>query len=669
MNVKKLTITAISIFVLAVTSVALFLVFSASSRLETPNGINVTADGHLSWNKVDGATHYMVYVGENRHLTTDNCFDLLEEITDYGSYKFSVSALDCEDENKDSRPSKPYTYDITLKADLFDYSTLTNSVTISLKTELDESQIPEMLLIPSLSPDGRAITTIGSFSNDKVKVVYMPDSVKRISAYAFDGCENLARVRLSRNLESINKQAFANCESMTSLTLPDEVQLSLDLTAIDGCSSLTNLHIPANVTPQSLTAFKGCDALKTITVDEENEFYTVENNCFLYNAETAFKKQKTLIKALDGFVIPQDTTTVSDYAFEKVSVSKITLPSSVTAAYSPTFYDCDKLEEVVISEGFSAFYNSSYLPSFYDCPNLKKISLPSTLENVPFNLFYKCDNLTTLKISSGNTKFKADGTFVISGNTVICGTRADHFPSYVTEISDYAYARSSVTQAIIPDTISKIGQNAFAYCNDLKKVELSENLQTIDKYTFRSCTELETIVLPSSVRTIEDGAFYGCQKLSVVIPTGVNIIKARAFYGATVYTDKQSGDNWFHMTYDDWGNECYRFGGWIFGGVELKQDEKGHSYVESFTYTAEENNSSLIDFTNYFPAEGYNNRAVPCRDGYTFKGWATEKDGEAVYKPFVCTPQDSEPYYATLSDDELATLSSGTTLYAVWEKN
>ena len=48
------------------------------------------------------------------------------------------------------------------------------------------------------------------------------------------------------------------------------------------------------------------------------------------------------------------------------------------------------------------------------------------------------------------------------------------------------------------------------YRDDIKSVEIGENITSIGAYAFRDCTNLTSINIPASVTTIGEGAFHNC---------------------------------------------------------------------------------------------------------------------------------------------------------------
>ncbi|MBR4144046.1 MAG: leucine-rich repeat protein [Lachnospiraceae bacterium] len=89
----------------------------------------------------------------------------------------------------------------------------------------------------------------------------------------------------------------------------------------------------------------------------------------------------------------------------------------------------------------------------------------------------------------------------------------------------------SEENAIIPQGIKKIKDNAFAGTKTIKNVTLPDSVETIGRCAFNECMELESVNIPSSVKTIGENAFAGCTGLlKVLFSEGVTDIGAAAFY-------------------------------------------------------------------------------------------------------------------------------------------
>lgn len=91
----------------------------------------------------------------------------------------------------------------------------------------------------------------------------------------------------------------------------------------------------------------------------------------------------------------------------------------------------------------------------------------------------------------------------------------------VTRIGNYAfYYMQNVTNVSIPDSVTVIGMHAFGYCNRLTKLTIPETVVTIEPYAFEYCSALSTIAIPASVTLMGCGAFKGASKVNNVFFRG-----------------------------------------------------------------------------------------------------------------------------------------------------
>lgn len=89
----------------------------------------------------------------------------------------------------------------------------------------------------------------------------------------------------------------------------------------------------------------------------------------------------------------------------------------------------------------------------------------------------------------------------------------------------------NITEVVIEEGVTTVGQFAFADCKKLVSVSLPESLEFIRGNAFDGCSALKEITLPNSLKEIETSAFFGCSSLkTVVIPQSVTTISDYAFY-------------------------------------------------------------------------------------------------------------------------------------------
>ncbi len=101
----------------------------------------------------------------------------------------------------------------------------------------------------------------------------------------------------------------------------------------------------------------------------------------------------------------------------------------------------------------------------------------------------------------------------------------------VVSISDAAfYGCSSLTGIAIPNSVTYVGNSAFNGCTSLASASLGANVVTIGESAFQSCVHLGSITIPNSATSIGSYAFFQCSALTnAVVGNDVTSIGAVAF--------------------------------------------------------------------------------------------------------------------------------------------
>jgi hypothetical protein len=117
----------------------------------------------------------------------------------------------------------------------------------------------------------------------------------------------------------------------------------------------------------------------------------------------------------------------------------------------------------------------------------------------------------------------------------ITTVRSVTIPNSVTSIGEFAFAGCSLLGEVsIPASVTTIDWGAFQECTSLVEVSISTSVTTIGECSFQDCLSLVEVSIPTSVTTIGEHAFYGCTLLvNVLIPTSVTRIEGGAFSGCS----------------------------------------------------------------------------------------------------------------------------------------
>lgn len=89
--------------------------------------------------------------------------------------------------------------------------------------------------------------------------------------------------------------------------------------------------------------------------------------------------------------------------------------------------------------------------------------------------------------------------------------------SKLQSIGKCSFSESCIKRIQIPSNVTKIEEQAFAYCEKLQKIDFQKNskLKTIGKKTFYY-SSIKSISIPSEVTVIEDDVFKMCEYLQIV---------------------------------------------------------------------------------------------------------------------------------------------------------
>ncbi len=140
------------------------------------------------------------------------------------------------------------------------------------------------------------------------------------------------------------------------------------------------------------------------------------------------------------------------------------------------------------------------------------------------------------------------GTLTISGNGDMTNYSGKDAPwhsksSYiknieiaetVTSIGNLAFAYCmGLTEVNIPSNVKVIGKSAFWQCENLTKIVIGNGVNSIGVNAFGLCNSLTKVDIPDSVTSIGDGAFSDCRVLKEVsIGSSVNSINGTMFAGS-----------------------------------------------------------------------------------------------------------------------------------------
>ncbi len=224
--------------------------------------------------------------------------------------------------------------------------------------------------------------------------------------------------------------------------------------------------------------------------------------------------------------IPNSVTSIEESAFYNcISLASVAIPNSVDSIKASAFADCIALKTVTLGN------NVKYIGgnAFQHCTSLASIAIPNSVDSIRYYTFQDCTNLTSVTIGSG-----------------------------VKYIGNYAFSGTGLTSITIPNSVDSIKGSAFADCTNLTSVTIGSGVKYIGNYAFAG-TGLTSITIPDNVGSIGSRAFANCKDLTTVTFTSATPPAYKGNYNYSAF----DGCDKLKAVYIPCGTkEAYEAAGW-----------------------------------------------------------------------------------------------------------
>ena len=396
--------------------------------------------------------------------------------------------------------------------------------------------------ITSISlPDGLTYIGKYAFMGTAIESITIPSSVQSIGTSAFLECNSLSSVNFTdlTVLTSVGASAFERC-NLTSVDLSESKITTISAGAFQMNYGLTSAVLPATVTKLDNQAFMACDDLASLTIPEDSQLETIGDSALWSTGFTKLDlsnaKSLSLIGSsalqdcanLEEIVLPEtDSVTIEGYQFvgdtnlTTIDMSKV---ESISFTGERTFADSG-ITELDLSNATFTTIEQTLLGG---CNTLTKVTLPDTLTSIGQKAFYNLPALNEVVLKDPS-KLESIGASAFVSTAI---TSLDLSETQITSIPDDAFWLCRSLESVnLPATVTSIGSGAFS-ATGLTNINFEDltSLTTIGPSAFEAASLTDVDLSKTQVETIMDGAFHNNDSLrSVTVPTTVTEIKPQSF--------------------------------------------------------------------------------------------------------------------------------------------
>lgn len=388
----------------------------------------------------------------------------------------------------------------------------------------------------------------------------MPSTVTNIKPYAFWGDRYLESVSISGNVGEISAYAFSNCANLKNVDIPYSVK-GIGMKAFENCIRLRNITIPISVGRIHSTAFDGCTKL-TIDAVPGSTAKAFADSLVLEDIDIT-EYEDTSLDTINDADVEENGADAGDSTDDGVNYyHEVTHINSLEDEED----DSVKGKSKIIGSQVFVFVDNTAATVNTGAPDLRSV------EGVVFG-----ETGETIDDISGNVvKGGSFPKYEIIDNKVIANqayynneSTSIEIPETITEIGEFAFARSGITSIEIPEGVTKIGYAAFYHCDELTDIVVPNSVTEIGPSAFAKTPWLQNweqngtsdflivgdgilldyrgntqaVIIPAGVKTIGAGAFAdntGIKK--VIMPDSIEVIGEGAFSGCNSLTDVEFGN-------------------------------------------------------------------------------------------------------------------------------
>lgn len=224
----------------------------------------------------------------------------------------------------------------------------------------------------------------------------------------------------------------------------------------------------------------------------------------------------------ETFTISEDNT-LGDMMFAQSKLERVVLPRGLKKIGRHAF-DNSQLQEIEVPQGVTTIEDCA----FRGCSRLTAASIPGTVEELSDGVFEQCGNLARVELHEGLKRIgkRTFGNIHATPDGARPAMSTIKIPESVTEIDEYAFQGSGLTEVEVPARMKKLGRKAFYMNYGLKKAVLkgAPDDGELPEETFYYCGEMTELQLPEGITRLGRASLSGAHPTELNMPSTLKVI-------------------------------------------------------------------------------------------------------------------------------------------------
>ncbi len=376
-------------------------------------------------------------------------------------------------------------------------------------------------------PEGLEIVDMNAFTGcvGPYRIV-LPDSVRYLGPYAFAAPCQYAQLRLPSTLHSITENTFSNCNTLVSLRIPESVQ-EIGEAALSGCTGLANLTVPKRFEEQLPLILDGPVKINVDWTEDEKHAYreappaellaVVEPDFAPAGPQRLFTQELSASCAnfAERLAALRSHPVIATGALtDMANQTKFEIPLGVLRLCSYAFGHNTRLMTLTVPKALSEFEYAS----FYGCERLRDVFLPDDFDRACAAVLFM--RKPQILISFGSAR-----SVRVRQLTTEC--------PWILSAGDSTELKVKDGTMEIPEGYLVIASFMYHGIDGraaVRKLHVPSSARIMGTYSIVQMTDLEEIVCENGLRAVEPEAIAQCPNLKrVVLPPSLTFLGVHPF--------------------------------------------------------------------------------------------------------------------------------------------